>query len=96
MSDKTIAYPSSGCCLRGTIHEGEAKGRIEKILDVETYIGEPSTGKSNGNIVLFFPDVFGHWINNHLLVDAFAAAGYLTLAPDYFRGVCRAYYCRKG
>ncbi|UJO16062.1 Hydrolase pyvD [Fulvia fulva] len=86
MSDKVIAKPSSGCCLRGTIHEGEAKGRIEKIVDVETYIAEPSAENANGNIVLFFPDVFGLWINNNLLVDAFAAAGYLTLAPDYFRG----------
>ena len=87
MSDPVIAKPSSSCCLRGTIHEGEAKGRVEKILDVETYIGEPSAEKSNGNIVFLFPDVFGRWINNDLLVDAFAGAGYLTLSPDYFRGV---------
>ena len=86
MSDKVIAHPSAACCISGNIHKGEPKGRIEKILDVETYIAEPPANKANGNIVLYFPDVFGHFTNGNLMMDGWAEAGYLVLGPDYFRG----------
>lgn len=86
MSDKVIAHPSAACCAIGSIHEGEPKGRIEKILDVETYIAEPAADKANGNIILYFPDVFGLFNNARLMIDAWAEAGYLVLGPDYFRG----------
>lgn len=88
MSDKVIAHPSAACCISGSIHKGDPKGRIEKIQDVETYIAEPSAGKANGNIVLYFPDVFGLFNNAKLMMDGWADAGYLVLGPDYFRGVC--------
>lgn len=31
-------------------------------------------------------DVFGIYPNSQLLADSFAAQGYLTVLPDYFRG----------
>jgi dienelactone hydrolase len=88
MSDKEIAKPSAACCLRGKIHEGEPKGKLVEIAEVETYVSEPPSGKANGHVLLYFPDVFGLFINGKLIMDAFADAGYLVLGPDYFRGVC--------
>jgi dienelactone hydrolase len=90
MSDKVIAKPSEACCLRGKIHTGDPKGNIVEIEGVETYVSEPPAGKANGNVLLYFPDVYGLFINGKLIMDAFAAAGYLTLGPDYFRGVSSA------
>lgn len=83
-----LAKPSGDCCLKGTVHEGEARGSWETIAEVETYIARPSEGQENGNILLYFPDVWGMFPNGLLVMDAFADAGYLVLGLDYFRGVC--------
>ncbi len=82
-----LAKPSDDCCLKGNIHKGESRGRIETIADIETYVTQPAEGKANGHIVLYFPDVFGLFNNGRLIMDGFADAGYLTLGLDYFRGV---------
>lgn len=92
-SDDYLAKPSGPCCLKGTIHKGEARGRWETIADVETYISTPPDGKANGHILLYFPDVWGMFPNGFLIMDAFADAGYLTLGLDYFRGVCSRKCC---
>ncbi|KAI8237964.1 hypothetical protein K4K57_002909 [Colletotrichum sp. SAR 10_99] len=81
-----LAKPSGECCLKGTIHEGEARGSWEVIADAETYVSKPPTDKANGHIVLYFPDVWGMFVNGLLVMDAFADAGYLVLGLDYFRG----------
>ncbi|EQB54180.1 dienelactone hydrolase [Colletotrichum gloeosporioides Cg-14] len=81
-----LANPSGECCLKGTIHEGEARGSWEVIADVETYVSKPPTDKANGHVVLYFPDVWGMFVNGLLVMDAFAHAGYLVLGLDYFRG----------
>ncbi|KAK3686285.1 hypothetical protein LTR37_019968 [Vermiconidia calcicola] len=85
-SDKVIAKPSDVCCLSGTIHEGEPRGTTTTVADVETYVVEPPKDKANGNILLYFPDVWGFFNNGFLIMDGFADAGYLTLGLDYFRG----------
>lgn len=82
-----LAQPSGDCCLKGSIHEGEPRGGFISIANVETYIVHPREGKSNGNIVLYFPDVWGMFKNGLLVMDGFADAGYLVLGLDYFRGV---------
>ncbi|CAD0110206.1 unnamed protein product, partial [Aureobasidium uvarum] len=81
-----LAKPSGTCCLKGTIHAGESQGSWQEIAGVETYIARPPLGKENGNILLYFPDVWGMFPNGLLVMDAFAGAGYLTLGLDYFRG----------
>lgn len=88
MADKEgyLAKPSGDCCLKGSLHEGEPKGRVETVAGIETYISTP-TGPRNGNVVLYFPDVWGFFKNGFLVMDAFADAGYLVLGLDYFRGV---------
>lgn len=86
-TDPVLAKPADLCCLRGAIHSGEAKGVVEKIGGVDTYVSKPDPKTSNGNVLLFFPDAFGLHINNFLTMDGFAACGYLTLGVDYFMGV---------
>lgn len=82
-----LAKPSGPCCLKGTIHEGEPRGRMTTISGIETYISTPPEGKANGHILLYFPDVWGLFNNGLLIMDGFAEAGYLVLGLDYFRGV---------
>ncbi|KAH0372754.1 dienelactone hydrolase, partial [Aureobasidium melanogenum] len=85
-NNEYLAKPSGACCLKGTIHKGESRGSWTEVAGVETYIATPPAGKANGNILLYFPDVWGMFPNGLLVMDAFADAGYLTLGLDYFRG----------
>ncbi|KAF8858711.1 NAD(P)-binding protein [Acephala macrosclerotiorum] len=86
MGEEYLAMPSGPCCLKGTIHQGNPTGKYATIADVETYIATPPQGKANGHILLYFPDVWGLFNNGLLIMDGFAAAGYLVLGLDYFRG----------
>jgi hypothetical protein len=93
---KYLAKPSGECCLSGTLHTGEERGKIETISGLETYVATPKDGAANGNVVLYFPDVYGLFKNGRLILDVFADAGYLAVGIDYFRGVSKccfhAYY----
>jgi dienelactone hydrolase len=82
-----LAKPSGDCCLKGSIHEGLTRGAYETIADVETYVSKPKEECANGNILFYFPDVWGMFPNALLIMDAFAEAGYLVLGIDYFRDV---------
>ncbi|OAG08585.1 NAD(P)-binding protein [Paraphaeosphaeria sporulosa] len=86
ISGEYLAKPSGACCLKGTIHRGDPRGTWETIADVETYISVPPKSKANGNVLLYFPDVWGMFPNGLLVMDAFADAGYIVLGLDYFRG----------
>lgn len=86
--DPVLAKPSGDCCIQGHLHAGDPRGSVTTIGDIETYVVKPSEGKANGNILLYFPDVYGHFQNGFLVMDEFADAGYLVLGLDYFRGVC--------
>ena len=72
--------------MKGSVHKGEPRGRFEEIAGVKTYISVPQ-GKKNGNILLYFPDVYGFFLNGFLIMDGFADAGYTVIGMDYFRGV---------
>lgn len=82
-----LAKPSGLCCLKGTIHNGEPRGQFVQVAGIETYVVKPPAHKSNGNIILYYPDVWGMFTNGLLVMDSFAEAGYLTVGLDYFRGV---------
>ncbi|CAK7205815.1 hypothetical protein SEUCBS139899_008594 [Sporothrix eucalyptigena] len=85
--DKYLAQPPSLCCFLGYIHSGEPKGAEEELAGVQTYVARPPEGvKHNGHIVLYYPDVWGLSNNAKLLMDGFAAGGYIALGIDYFRG----------
>jgi hypothetical protein len=82
-----LAKPPSACCFTGNLHSGTPRGRVEDILELPTYISHPLEENANGNVVLYFPDVWGLSNNAQLMMDGYAAAGYLVLGLDYFRGV---------
>lgn len=73
--------------MKGHLHEGNPRGKFEKIADVDTYITAPQPGKSNGHILFYYADVYGMFINAQLVMDEFADAGYLVLGLDYFNNV---------
>ncbi|KAL1847805.1 hypothetical protein Daus18300_013847 [Diaporthe australafricana] len=81
-----LAKPPGDCCIKGNLHEGEPRGTNVTIEGVDTYVAQPPEGISNGNIILYFPDVWGLFKNGNLVMDGFADAGYLTVGMDYFRG----------
>jgi dienelactone hydrolase len=82
-----LAKPSGDCCLKGHLHTGTVQGTFERLVDIETYVTHPPADKANGHIVLYYPDVFGFFTNGLLVMDSFAAAGYLAIGIDYFQGV---------
>ncbi|KAK5652902.1 hypothetical protein OQA88_9379 [Cercophora sp. LCS_1] len=73
-------------------HTGISKGTIETQNGVKLYISKPDAtsirGKANAEAaVIYLTDVFGiELLENRLLADSFARAGYLTIAPDLFNG----------
>ncbi|KAI1492806.1 alpha/beta-hydrolase [Biscogniauxia mediterranea] len=83
--DAYLAKPPGACCLEGTLHSGEPRGISTSLAGVETYVCAPAA-RANGNIVLYFPDVWGFCANAFLVMDGFADAGYLVVGLDYFRG----------
>lgn len=87
-----LAKPSGPCCLNGFIHSGSPRGTMAQIADIETYVVHPRDGKGNGNILLYFPDVWGLFTNGLLVMDSFAEAGYTVLGLDYFMGVCLVFW----
>ena len=85
--EEYLAKPSGACCLKGFIHDGEPRGTFSTLTEIETYVVHPKSGSGNGNIILYFPDVWGMFTNGLLVMDSFAEAGYTVLGLDYFRGV---------
>jgi dienelactone hydrolase len=85
--DSHLAKPADVCCIKGAIHVGEARGKVDDIDGIPTYIATPKAEMWNGNILIYFPDAFGLYVNSFLMMDAFADRGYLTLGVDYFLGV---------
>lgn len=69
--------------VRPPLHTGEPCG-VEVVNDnITLYV----TGKPSDVAVLYLTDVFGiQLLENKLLADSFARAGFLTVAPDMFNG----------
>ena len=82
-----LAKPSGDCCLKGHLHTGKPKGTFDRINDIETYVVQPEKDKDKGHIILYFPDVFGFFVNGLLVMDGFAEQGYTAIGIDYFLGV---------
>jgi hypothetical protein len=55
-----LAKPPGDCCIARNLHQGEPRGTQETIAGIDTYVVHPPKAKtSNGNIILYFPDVWG-------------------------------------
>ncbi|KAK4667947.1 uncharacterized protein QC764_703300 [Podospora pseudoanserina] len=73
-------------------HTGEPAGKEIKIANnLTVYISpppkSPRTKPRSQSAILLLTDVFGlNLLQNKLLADSFARAGYLTLVPDLFAG----------
>ena len=56
------------CCYKGVKHEGEAKGELKMLGDIEVYYSYPEN-KSTEYGILLITDVIGHkFINAQLIV----------------------------
>ncbi|KAK4160412.1 protein AIM2 [Cladorrhinum sp. PSN259] len=71
---------------------GKPQGKEFVHNNITFYISKPSPSNPRAKsrakeAVLLLTDVFGIYLpENKLLIDSFARAGYLTLAPDLFQG----------
>ncbi|KAI0275465.1 Alpha/Beta hydrolase protein [Gloeopeniophorella convolvens] len=87
--DPVLAGPPQECCVRGFIHTGEARGEVQHVGNLQTYVSYPPGERQEKykHIILYFSDVFSPLhINNQLLIDQYASQGYLVISPDYFEG----------
>jgi dienelactone hydrolase len=78
-------------CFKGHIHEGEPKGKEEKIHGRDCYVAKPGGDIAPKGIIVIVPDAFG-WklVNIRLLADTYAShGGYLVYLPDFMDGMCR-------
>ncbi|KAH8676450.1 Alpha/Beta hydrolase protein [Tricladium varicosporioides] len=82
-----ISHPST--CLSGVINEGNSTGEYKNISGINTYLAYPPKARGNGSdtAILYLTDIFGQQlVNNRLLADSLAKAGYTVVLPDLFNG----------
>ena len=67
------------CCITASFHEGTPKGKHVPLCGLDTYV----SGDASDRVIVIFTDVFGHKLNNTLLIaDEMAKSGYKVLIPD--------------
>jgi dienelactone hydrolase len=76
-------------CFNGSVHTSShtPAGTVTTLHNLPCYIAAPTSSSPPKGIIIFIPDVFG-WelINNRLLADSYASAGYKVLLPDFHNG----------
>jgi len=79
-----------GSCLSGVLHGNESSGVTKSIGGESLYLAYPphySKTNKTDTAILYLTDIFGvQLVNNRLLADSLAKAGYLVVAPDLFKG----------
>ncbi|KAJ4245970.1 hypothetical protein NW762_013714 [Fusarium torreyae] len=74
-------------CVKGSIHEGEPRGREIKLHGLDSYVVEPQ-GRDVRGIIVVLPDAFGwKFVNTRLLADNYAnKSHYKIYLPDLMIG----------
>jgi len=81
---KGLKSPST--CGKGVLNGVNSTGVFHNISGISTYLAYPKDKKTDIGI-LYLSDIFGvSLINNQLLADSFAAAGFFVVEPDLFAG----------
>lgn len=88
--------PPSRCCFMGFRHEGQPKGSLQEIFDLETYIAKPQVSQCckstkvtyEDKYIVILTDIYGHKFNNvQLIADELAdKTGLSVLVPDILFG----------
>jgi dienelactone hydrolase len=76
---------STKACCTTHIDSGTPTGKVEKIGGVDTYVATPDI--ETDKAIIISTDVFGQvFVNNRLLADKYAKAGFHCFIPDLFNG----------
>ncbi|KAM5356714.1 hypothetical protein ACJ41O_003360 [Fusarium nematophilum] len=75
-------------CFSGTLHEGETRGKIVKLHDLDVYSVEPTEGKAVNGVIVVIPDALGwEFPNIRLLADRYCDKGdFKVYVPDFMHG----------
>jgi dienelactone hydrolase len=75
-------------CNAPNLSSGEPSGTIQNLTSsLQAYITTPKQRKKPSSAVIYLSDIFGlPLVNNKLLADAIAAAGFHVVFPDLFAG----------
>ncbi|KAL1797127.1 hypothetical protein ACET3X_003733 [Alternaria dauci] len=88
-SSLVAAWKDPVSLFPSVINEGRPKGEIKNVDGIDMYHAYPDRrSKTNSSTaILYLTDIFGiPLLQNKLLADSFARAGYLTIIPDLFAG----------
>ncbi|KAF4636134.1 hypothetical protein G7Y89_g1955 [Cudoniella acicularis] len=80
---------SSTCCVNGVLTDGNSTGEFRDLNGISTYLVSPPRSEDNSRdtAILYLTDIYGvQQVNNRLLADSFARAGYYVVQPDLFGG----------
>ncbi|KAH7336703.1 dienelactone hydrolase family-domain-containing protein [Rhexocercosporidium sp. MPI-PUGE-AT-0058] len=79
---------SKSKCLSGVLTDTNSTGKFENVGGINTYLAyPPGKPKKTDIAILYLTDIFGvNLVNNRLLADSLALAGYFVVEPDLFNG----------
>jgi dienelactone hydrolase len=74
-------------CFRGGVSASEPTGKETTLHGLPTYVAEPEAGVTPKGLIVVITDAFGwEFVNNRVLSDRYAKAGYLVYCPDFMNG----------
>ncbi|THC94142.1 hypothetical protein EYZ11_006391 [Aspergillus tanneri] len=81
--------PMQSCCYQGFKHNGEPRGSISTVEDIEVYTSYPPDLSTEYGVLMAesLTDIIGHrLVNAQVIADQFADHGYFVMMPDLFYG----------
>lgn len=76
-------------CLKGYVRtDKQPTGITQIVYGLPTYIAQPPPSQRAKGVVVIVPDAFGwEFVNNRILADTYAQAGFRVYLPDFMLGV---------